>query len=1042
MPEFIRILNKESWVFVISRCALALVLGLFSWPVTIWLVDLYDLYSPILEEDSLRWLILASSVSLLFFIILVVRACLRKPNPSEIAEEVEKGNPQLRDLLNCAVEINQKSKKENLSYMEKRVLETTAKEINSIAWAKGTRPGSLYWVSVLLGIGVGAGLAVWGSGKSPVQKAFDSLSEEAGLTLSTNLTGSLNGEEGPPSHEFTRGSDVSIFADVLRGHRGQKQATIEYVNGDQVESVEMLETRVLGRFEFVVPALKDTFEYRVVTPSLVSSWHKVNPYDPPALRSAKWTIIPPGYTKLDAFEHEGIGYVKAPEGSEVQLSMEIEALPKNVQARLVAIDKNNTLEGNGTVFAHGFNLEEEWKGHIELLDLDKPGRAPVTSDDLVLAPIPDEPPLVEITEPAKDLQLPADATFLVEVFAADDHGISDVRMRIEHAGDSEEETIFVEPMEKEKRLTYVFDLNDRPLAVGDVLTYMALASDNKEPESQLARSEIYFIEVLPPEGNSTDADGGDMEGESKEIPVRDFINKTKKIIRSTYDAMLETEEIKRDRLAVALSSDALGLKHEMTKVYDENEGAFPIVDGIDLGELLNEATYHIEQTEIYAGDQMLEESLEPSGKTLRKLVQLYALMQKMQKQKSKGKGEGEGESEETADDDQEPEEQEPGKDPAEELRELAKDLDKLKEMKNRQKGLNREMGRSAEAGVEGDKNQETAQEQEELRRDLEELRDQWYKKSGKLGDVASLDQAGGEMKGAAGDLRRDQPRTAQPQGELAAEALGNAISEVEGKMAGIAAAMVEQLGEQAGGLARGQRLLGESTDQAQPGDGENLKERQEQLNDLIEDLLEDIDQTARSMGGFNENATEDLLKEARELREDGIERSGKRAENSLLYEAFPQAKKEEDKVAENLQELQEGLEGIENKLRNLGNGALQELAERLQRNLEELPGMSGEELKKESEELAKSIGSMPNASNDERVQNLTQFFEQMGFSEDPSNSKSMAAAAMTEALELVEQFFWQNAKQDLLKRNLETSSAPNRYKRQVEEYFRRIAEGE
>ena len=55
-----------------------------------------------------------------------------------------------------------------------------------------------------------------------------------------------------------RGSDVSIFADVLRGHRGQKQATIEYVSGDQLESVEMLETRVLGRFEFVVPVFKDT----------------------------------------------------------------------------------------------------------------------------------------------------------------------------------------------------------------------------------------------------------------------------------------------------------------------------------------------------------------------------------------------------------------------------------------------------------------------------------------------------------------------------------------------------------------------------------------------------------------------------------------------------------------------------------------------------------------------------------------------------------------------------------------------------------------
>ena len=118
---------------------------------------------------------------------------------------------------------------------------------------------------------------------------------------------------------------------------------------------------------------------------------------------------------------------------------------------------------------------------------------------------------------------------------------------------------------------------------------------------------------------------------------------------------------------------------------------------------------------------------------------------------------------------------------------------------------------------------------------------------------------------------------------------------------------------------------------ALPGDGEKLKDTQEQLNEEIEELLENIDQTARAMGGFNENATEDLLKEARESREGGIERSGKRAENSLLYEAFPQAKKEEEKVAENLEELEKGLEQVENKLRNLGNSALQELAERLQK---------------------------------------------------------------------------------------------------------------
>ena len=110
MPEFIRILRKESWLFVFSRCALALVVGLLSWPLTIWLIDLYDLYSPILEKDSMQWVILASILSMLVFFSLVIRSWIRKPNPVELAKEVEKANPQLHDLLNCAVELDEKSK--------------------------------------------------------------------------------------------------------------------------------------------------------------------------------------------------------------------------------------------------------------------------------------------------------------------------------------------------------------------------------------------------------------------------------------------------------------------------------------------------------------------------------------------------------------------------------------------------------------------------------------------------------------------------------------------------------------------------------------------------------------------------------------------------------------------------------------------------------------------------------------------------------------------------------------------------------------------
>ena len=1040
MPNFLQFITKEGRFFIFSRFVLAFVIGFLSWPVLVYFLDLYDAAFPVKESSAPSLLIFVSLFSLFVFLFFLIRFWVKKPSVKDLAVQIERANPDLMDLLNCAVELEEVSKTRNLSFMEKRVLVKAEKKAREVLWSEGTRPEPKFWIFVLIGLLVGSFLFVSNLDKSPITKSLASLSGEPGLFLFTTKTGSSQNVEFPSSYEFSRGTDISVFADVTRGHRGKKSATIQFKENGVIDELDMLATPVLGRFEFIVPSLQDEFHYRVVTPSLESEWQKLNAYDPPSILSSKWIVNPPTYTKIEKTEHDDYGYIRAPEGSRISLKLEVSQDPKNIGVSLVSKEGNElSIERfKGNVFHFEKILDVEFSTAIRLKDLDAPQREAVDSESITFAPIPDEPPVVEITDPAKDLQLPADASLLLEVFSSDDYGVADVRVNISHAGDKEEETIFVDPIEKEKTISYVLDLSEMALATGDVITYMALALDNKKPEGQIARSEIYFIEILPPEGNSTETDG-EMEGEQKEIPVRDFINKTKKIIRSTYDALLE-DDFKKEKLALSIAADALGLKNEMTKVFDEFEGQFPVVDGIDLGELLNEATYHIEQTEIYAGDQLLDESLEPSEKTLRKLVQMYALMQKMQKQKAKGKGEGKEskESGEQSDKEKDEEVQEPG----EKLKELSKDLDKLKDFKERQHELNREIGRSAGAGKKGEQNQKIAQSQEDLRRDVQGLREKWYKETGSLGNVSSLDQAGSEMKDGAGDLRRDSPRDAQPHGELAAEALGNAISEVEASMAAIAAGMVDQLRKNAESLAGEQRKLGKETESAQNGQGESLKDRQEGLNDRAKDLLEKIDQAARSMGGFNENATEDLLRGAREARGDGLERSGKRAANSLLYEAFPQAKKEEDKVAENLENLEDDLQSVADKLRNLGNEALRELVQELQRTLEEIPGMSGQELKEKSEKLANAIGSLPNAESDERLQNLTQFFEQVAVSENPSESSSMASAAVTDALQLIQQFFWEQAVENRLRKNQETSATPSRYKKQVEEYFRRIAEGE
>ncbi|MEL0099472.1 MAG: hypothetical protein VW907_07960, partial [Opitutae bacterium] len=174
----------------------------------------------------------------------------------------------------------------------------------------------------------------------------------------------------------------------------------------------------------------------------------------------------------------------------------------------------------------------------------------------------------------------------------------------------------------------------------------------------------------------------------------------------------------------------------------------------------------------------------------------------------------------------------------------------------------------------------------------------------------------------------------------------------------------------------------------------------------------------------------------------GLEKAGKRASNSLLYEAFPQASKEQGKVQQGLDDLQGGLQDLEDRLRYGDSAELGELAEHLQKMRQEGRGMGEEEFRKSNEEAAQAVGNLPDSDSDERLLNLTRIFEESAIAEEIMNGRSLSAGAVEEASRLVEQFFWQQAAEQNLRRNHQATRAPAGYRKQVQEYFRRIAEGE
>jgi len=1040
MSDFIRKLQTESRLYFFGRSLFCAVLGFSGWAGLLVLLDLYDVFSPIRENDAMSWLIGAALIGGLVFITLMFREWLNRPCLRKVAEKVEVGNPHLKDALNTAVEIHQTGKFSDL--MQKRVLSEVNRKSNSIRWELGVRPGQRFWNLLLAGFLAGLLLSIWNLNRSPILKAKAALSEVPGIILHTAPTGAVDGLLSGPDSEFRKGLDISLFADITRSHRGEKKAWVEIAGSS---TFKMVPTAIPSRQEFIIPALQVPVQYRVLTPSLETSWHQISPYDPPTLEFAHWAIQPPAYLKMPEINHNGFGYLEVPEGSRISVDVRVLDKPKNIEAMLQSSDGNHSLDAVGQVtFNRKFTLDKEWSGKLVLRDLDEPDRPPVIHDPMILSPLPDEPPVVEISSPAQDLELPFDAEpLLIDLFAADDHGISDLRLHISHDGIKKEDLLFVDPVEKEKSVTGILDLSEYPLAVGDLLTYIAFAVDNREPEGQIARSEVYFIEILPPEGNTTESEeqAGGMEGESKEIPIRQFINRTKQIFRDTYDAMME-EGTERQNQSLAICADSLDLKHEMTKTYDEFAGRFPISNGIDLGELLNEATYHIEQTEIYTGDYLLEESIESTEQTLRKLVQLYALMQEMEKQKAKGQGqstEGKPESGQTQENNQTVENTE---DPSKKLEELASQLDLLRDLQSRQDSLNEQMGQASGRGQKGQANQDLASNQENIRQELQQLRDRRYDQTGKLGDVSELEQAGREMKEGAADLRRDQPRQAHPHGELAADVLGQAVSRIEREMAQLSAKMVDQLTQRANQLEQGQGNLRQKTNHAGGGQGEKLRQEQDSLNGGMEQLLDKIDQTARSLGKHNEEAMEQLLKSLREARENGMERSGKQASNALLYDAFPQASSQQEKIEKGLGELGDKLQGVEDKLLHGNSAELAELAEHLQSMRQETSGMGEEIFRQMNEEAARLLGNLADSDSDERLLNLTRMFEESAITEDSLSGRSISAGAVEKASQLVEQFLWHQAVEEKLLRNHHSTRAPVQYRKQVEKYFRRIAEGQ
>lgn len=281
-----------------------------------------------------------------------------------------------------------------------------------------------------------------------------------------------------------------------------------------------------------------------------SGQHTISLYEFPKVAQIDLTYHFPSYTRLAPVTEENMGDIRGLKGSTVKVSVQTTGTVEKASLQL-GDGKTVSLEpaGNG-VFAGTIRLDEPGEYFVDLED--RAGKHNKFPEEYRIEPVEDEPPLISITDPNRDVRTNAIEEVLVAAQVTDDYGVQFARLKYSVNGE-EEQTLPLVPTSEEEVQTdvqgeHLFFLEDFDLEPGDVISYYVEAGDyfhNESPEA----TDMYFIEVIPFDQRFTQVNnmGSSMQGAQASAIV---LNQ-QQIIAATWKLYRE-----RDRMAASEFEEA------------------------------------------------------------------------------------------------------------------------------------------------------------------------------------------------------------------------------------------------------------------------------------------------------------------------------------------------------------------------------------------------------------------------------------------------------------------------------------------------------
>ncbi len=921
------------------------------------------------------------------------------PDPVKVAQEIERTYPELKSCLLAAIEQRPDLPDGRFGFLQSSVILQAVSHSALNDWRKVVPSRKLtaaivaQFVALALFVGTLVGVSL-----KPGPSVAAAAANQAASALAVQATGEFTFTVEPGDSEIEKGTSLLVLARVTGPIPADASLSIqENTDSDhaQIPMVRSLNDPVFGGR---IPIVTTPLAYHVEVGGHVSPTYRVSVFEYPRLERADAKLQYPAYTGLEERVIQDVRSMSVVEGTTVTLQCYLNKPVTSATLTETGHDPIalHSVPGDKPLYAASILCDRTRKLTVALVD--EAGRQNVQPAEIKIQVVPNLPPTVKPTFPARDVEVSAIEELDVKATVWDDFGVPRAGVTYSLAGRVPTEAILGEQIagKDRKEVNHSIRLEDLKAEPDELVAYYFWAEDIG-PDGLVRRTlgDMYFAEVRHFEeifrqgeaetrnqqqarqrqqqqqqqgGGSPNANAAQQLGELQ----KQIVGASWKLIRREIGSQL-TESFLEDAKQVAQSqNEALEQAKQLAdKVNDAKarEHVSRVVTAME------QAATLLDEAQATPAREPLPLALVAEQAAYQALLKLRAreheiVRQQQQQQQQQGQPNAQGRSAqqrqqmeqlELKDDENRYETQRLAQSQNEstEQRESRQVLNRLRELARRQHDLNdqlKDLQSALEEAKSAEKKEEIRQqlkrlqeEQEQILRDTDELKTRMESPENQermSAEREQLEQARDQAQRASEALEKEQATKAAAAGARAERGFDDLREEFRRQTSGQFRDEMRDLLDQARQLERAEQELGRKITQAIEPDAENrslrtetgrekIAEGLEQQRKQLSTIVDKMQQTIQEAEQSEPLLSEKLYDAAREVQSKNVSRALEAARQSVAQGLLEDARQLEQAAGKGIEEFRE-------KIESAAESVLGDESESLRRAREELRNLSRE----------------------------------------------------------------------------------------------------